>query len=110
MRKATLDHLFRHLSPTSKLVMRVDFNVPIKSGKVVDPNRIVSKFSDTKVLSPQFKIFWITNPNHWFSCPITEDPMVRELPKTHSNPSLNLWNRCLEEEFIFLMTVSATKS
>ena len=38
--KAGLEHLAVHLNNASQVVMRADFNVPIKDGKVQDPNRI----------------------------------------------------------------------
>ena len=38
--KAGIEHLAKHLTPASQIVMRADFNVPIKEGKVTDPNRI----------------------------------------------------------------------
>jgi 3-phosphoglycerate kinase len=43
MKKATLSLLAKHLNPASQIVMRADFNVPIKEGKITDDNRIKSK-------------------------------------------------------------------
>lgn len=45
MKKATLSLLAKHLNPASQIVMRADFNVPIKDGKITDANRIKSKRS-----------------------------------------------------------------
>lgn len=42
MKKATLSLLAKHLNPASQIVMRADFNVPIKDGKITDANRIKS--------------------------------------------------------------------
>ncbi len=42
LQKATLEHLYKHLNPASQVVMRADFNVPIKDGKIADANRIKS--------------------------------------------------------------------
>ena len=42
MKKATLSLLAKHLNPASQVVMRADFNVPIKDGKITDANRIKS--------------------------------------------------------------------
>ena len=47
MNKATLSHLAKHLKPTSQILMRADFNVPIKEGKIKDDNRIKSKHQIT---------------------------------------------------------------
>ena len=45
MKKATLSLLAKHLNPASQVVMRADFNVPIKDGKITDANRIKSNIS-----------------------------------------------------------------
>lgn len=44
--KATIQHLSAKnlLNASSRVVMRADFNVPIKEGKVTDPNRIKGNF------------------------------------------------------------------
>ena len=94
MRKATLDHLFRHLSPVSKLVMRVDFNVPIKNQKVVDPNRITSSFYYMKVPYQPFNNCFNISQNHLFFCHITGDLMVKGLPKIHLNLVFNPLKIC----------------
>ena len=38
--KAGLQHLCKHLNSSSEVLLRADFNVPIKNGKIVDPKRI----------------------------------------------------------------------
>lgn len=101
MRKATLDHLFKHLSPQSKLVMRVDFNVPIKNQKVVDPNRVVSSPSSIKALFLPLNSFLNTNQSLLCYCHIMEGPMVKELSKIHYNLLWDLSKIYLEEEFDF---------
>jgi 3-phosphoglycerate kinase len=41
LRKAALEHLTKFLNPSSQVLMRADFNVPIKDGKISDPTRIL---------------------------------------------------------------------
>ena len=47
MQKASLNLLAKYLSPASRVVMRADFNVPIKDGRISDTNRIESIKSST---------------------------------------------------------------
>ena len=64
MKKATLSLLARHLNPASQVVMRADFNVPIKEGQITDANRIKSKLYLTKAPSPPSTKSSSTIPNH----------------------------------------------
>lgn len=40
LQKATLKHITKYLDSSSQVLMRTDFNVPIKENKIVDPTRI----------------------------------------------------------------------
>jgi phosphoglycerate kinase len=42
IQKATLGQLSKYLNTASQVVVRADFNVPIKDGKITDLNRIKS--------------------------------------------------------------------
>ena len=53
LRKAALEHLTKHLNPSSQVLMRTDFNVPVKDGNITDPTRITCtwyiKFSNNPI-------------------------------------------------------------
>jgi 3-phosphoglycerate kinase len=40
LRKAGLKQLEKYLNSSSQVLMRADFNVPVKEGKIKDVNRI----------------------------------------------------------------------
>jgi len=42
LKKATLNLFSKHLNPSSQVVLRADYNVPIKDGKVSDLARVSS--------------------------------------------------------------------
>lgn len=44
LRKAALEHLTKYLNTSSQVLLRADFNVPIKDGKISDANRIICIF------------------------------------------------------------------
>lgn len=83
MNKATISHLAKHLKPTSQVLMRADFNVPIKEGKIKDDNRIKSKHHITKVPSQQLKTFFHIVLNLWFYSLIWEDQMGKIILNNH---------------------------
>jgi PAB1-binding protein PBP1 len=74
MKKATVNHLAKHLHSASRVLMRADFNVPIKDKQVVDINRIKSKNSTIQAPFPPLKNYSTTTPNRWSSSPIKAGP------------------------------------
>lgn len=40
LEKAGLQHLLKHLNSSSEVLLRTDFNVPIKDGRITDDKRI----------------------------------------------------------------------
>lgn len=82
MKKATLSLLAKHLNPASQIVMRADFNVPIKDGKVADANRIKSNLHIIQAPFPPFMKSSSTTPNPSCSFPILADPTVKKIRST----------------------------
>ena len=63
MKKATLSLLAKHLNPASQVVVRADFNVPIKDGKIGDLNRIQSNLIITQAPFLLFTNYLNTTPS-----------------------------------------------
>lgn len=82
LRKAALEHLTKYLNTSSQVLLRADFNVPIKDGKITDPNRIIGNFHELsqKPSQPSMKL-----PNTiqslWSCYHILEDQMERKTQK-----------------------------
>ena len=51
-KKLAIDHI-PHLIKDSRVLMRVDFNVPMKDGVITDPKRIVSTLPSIEYLLDQ---------------------------------------------------------
>lgn len=105
MKKATVNHLAKHLSPASRVLMRADFNVPIKDKQVLDLNRIKSKLSTIQAPSLPLKSSSSTTPSHWFSWLIREDPTENVTNAIPFVRSLSLLKGCSEDQSNFSMIV-----
>ena len=104
MKKATLGLLAKHLNPSSRIVVRADFNVPIKDGKVGDLNRVKSKILIMKAPYPPSMNYLNTIQNHLFSSPIWADLMDKRIPNTPSSQSYSLFKPYWVDLLPFWMT------
>lgn len=91
MKKATLSLLSKHLNPSSRIVVRADFNVPIKDGKVGDLNRVKSNISLIQAPYQPFINSLNIIQNHLFFFLILADLMDKKIRSTPSNQSYNLF-------------------
>lgn len=105
MKKATLNLLAKHLNPASRVVMRADFNVPLKDGVVKDVNRIKSTLYITQAPSLPSMNFLNTTPNLSSSFLTLEGPMERKTPNTLWDLSSSPSKRCLAVPWLSSRTV-----
>lgn len=96
MKKATLSLLAKHLNQASQIVMRADFNVPIKDGKITDANRIKSNRHTIQAPSQPSKKSSSTTPNPSCSSHILADPTAKKTWKTPWNPLSPILNNTSE--------------
>lgn len=95
LRKAGLEHLAKHLNGSSQVVMRADFNVPIKDGKVADPNRI-------KATIPTIEALLKHNPKSLVLLSHLGRPGGKRDPKHSLKPIVDHLSQYLNRKITFL--------
>lgn len=76
-RKVNLKQLSKYLNNSSQVVVRVDFNVPIKDGTILDLKRIKSTYFFIEAPSPLCSIWPATILSPLFCFLTSEDLMDR---------------------------------
>lgn len=72
-RKVNLNLLSRYLNYSSQLVVRTDFNVPIRDGKILDLARVKGTHLLIQEPFPRSTAFLPTTPNRLSYSPTSED-------------------------------------
>lgn len=94
-RKVSLNLLSRSLNEASQIVVRTDFNVPLRDGKILDLARVKGTPSLMQPPSPLLSTSSPTTPSP-SCCSLTwEDPMDSPAPNTPLDLWWNPCNNCL---------------
>ena len=97
-KKIGLDHITRHLK-NSRVLMRVDFNVPLKENKVSDPTRIIGAIpSIKKILGENPKslvlVSHLGRPDGKVVAKHSLGPVVNKLEQLLGGTRVNFLNDC----------------
>lgn len=95
-KKVSLNLLSRSLNEASQLVVRTDFNVPIKDGKILDLARVKGTPCLMQPLSPHYSTSSPITRSPSFCSPTSEDPMDSPVPNTPLGLWWNPFSSCWE--------------
>lgn len=93
-KKVSLNLLSRSLNETSQIVVRTDFNVPIRDGKILDLARVKGTLYLMQPLSPRSSTSSPTTPSPSSCSPTSGDPMDSPVPNTPFDLWWNPYNNC----------------
>ena len=90
-KKVNLNLLSRYLNDASQVVVRTDFNVPIKEGKILDLARVKGNTYTIQQLSPPYATSSITTRSPSYSSHTWAGPME---PPQRNIPFVQSSSRC----------------
>lgn len=102
LKKAGIQHLAKHLNNSSQIVMRADFNVPIRDGKVKDTNRIKGIYGYSLGTIPSIRELLLHNPKSLVLLSHLGRPEARKSEKFSLKPIVSILEEYLNRKVVFL--------